>query len=147
LRKIFCTCAEPIQLALRERGYIEGQNIAIEYRYAEGKPDRLPALAAELVRLKVDLIVVSGEDLVRRGQLFILDIRPSVSIKAHMARALQIQIAGGCYHVTCRGNERKAIYHDDTDRQVFLDKLQASLTIYQVELHAFVLMDNIYNHD
>jgi putative ABC transport system substrate-binding protein len=36
--------AEGIRLALRERGYIEGQNIAIEYRYAEGKPDRYPSL-------------------------------------------------------------------------------------------------------
>ena len=54
------TRAEAIRLALRERGYIEGQNIAIEYRYAEGKPDRLPELAAELVRLKVDIIVVAG---------------------------------------------------------------------------------------
>ena len=52
--------AETIRLALRERGYIEGQNIAIEYRYAEGKRDRLPELAAELVRLKVDIIVVAG---------------------------------------------------------------------------------------
>src|SRR4029450_13221820 len=52
--------AEGIRLALRELGYIEGQNIAIEYRYAEGKPDRFPELAAELVRLKVDIIVVSG---------------------------------------------------------------------------------------
>jgi len=52
--------AEGIRLALRELGYIEGQNIAIEYRYAEGKPDRYPELAAELVRLKVDIIVVSG---------------------------------------------------------------------------------------
>ena len=43
-------------------GYIEGQNIAIEYRYAEGKPDRAPELAAELVRLKVDIIVVAGGD-------------------------------------------------------------------------------------
>ena len=51
--------AEAIRLALRERGYIEGQNIAIEYRYAEGKRDRLPELAAELVRLKVDIIVVA----------------------------------------------------------------------------------------
>jgi putative ABC transport system substrate-binding protein len=51
---------EAIRLALRERGYIEGQNIAIEYRYAEGKRDRLPELAAELVRLKVDSIVVGG---------------------------------------------------------------------------------------
>ena len=52
--------AEAIRLALRELGYIEGQNIATEYRYAEGKLDRLPELAAELVRLKVDIIVVAG---------------------------------------------------------------------------------------
>jgi putative ABC transport system substrate-binding protein len=51
---------EIIRLALRELGYIEGQNIASEYRYAEGKVDRAPELAAELVRLKVDIIVVSG---------------------------------------------------------------------------------------
>ena len=54
--------AEAIRLALRELGYIEGQNIAIEYRYAEGKRDRVPELAAELVRLKVDIIVVAGGD-------------------------------------------------------------------------------------
>jgi putative tryptophan/tyrosine transport system substrate-binding protein len=52
--------SEAIRLALRELGYIEGQNIASEHRYAEGKLDRLPALAAELVRLKVDIIVVAG---------------------------------------------------------------------------------------
>jgi putative tryptophan/tyrosine transport system substrate-binding protein len=51
--------AEVIRLALRERGYIEGQNIAIEYRYMEGKRDRAPELAAELVRLKVDIILVA----------------------------------------------------------------------------------------
>src|SRR4029434_3129327 len=56
------TRAEAIRLALRERGYIEGQSIAIESRYAEGKRDRLPELAAELVRLKVDIIVVAGGD-------------------------------------------------------------------------------------
>jgi putative tryptophan/tyrosine transport system substrate-binding protein len=52
--------SEAIRLALRELGYIEGQNIAFEYRYAEGKADRYPELAAELVRLKVDIIAVSG---------------------------------------------------------------------------------------
>jgi putative tryptophan/tyrosine transport system substrate-binding protein len=52
---------EAIRLALRELGYIEGQNIAIEYRYAERKIDRAPELAAELVRLKVDIIVVAGD--------------------------------------------------------------------------------------
>ena len=45
---------------LRELGYIDGQTIAIEYRWADGKYDRLPALAAELVRLKVDVIVAGG---------------------------------------------------------------------------------------
>src|SRR4029434_1661918 len=54
--------AEGIRLALRELGYIEGQNLAIEYRYAEGKRDRLPELAAELVRLKVDIILAAGGD-------------------------------------------------------------------------------------
>ena len=54
------TRAEAIRQALRELGYIEGQNIAIEYRYAEGKANRYPELAAELVRLKVDIIVVVG---------------------------------------------------------------------------------------
>src|SRR5687767_14957090 len=45
---------------LRELGYVEGKNIFIEYRYAEGKLDRYPALAAELVRLNVDVIVTGG---------------------------------------------------------------------------------------
>ncbi len=52
--------AEAIRLGLRELGYIEGQNIATEYRYAEGKRDRFPELTAELVHLKVDIIVVAG---------------------------------------------------------------------------------------
>jgi putative ABC transport system substrate-binding protein len=56
------TRSELFRLALRERGYIEGQNIAIEYRSAEGKIDRASELAAELVRLKVDIIVVSAGD-------------------------------------------------------------------------------------
>src|SRR5262245_33030639 len=52
--------SEPIRQALRELGYIEGQNIAIEYRYAERKQDRSADLAAELVRLNVDIILVGG---------------------------------------------------------------------------------------
>ncbi len=51
---------EAFRQGLRELGYVEGKNIALEVRYAEGKPDRLPNLAAELVCLKVDLIVVVG---------------------------------------------------------------------------------------
>jgi putative ABC transport system substrate-binding protein len=58
------TRSEAIRLALRELGYIEGQNIASVYRYAEGKRDRAPELAADLVRLKVDIIVAVGGDTV-----------------------------------------------------------------------------------
>jgi putative ABC transport system substrate-binding protein len=52
--------AKEIRQSLRALGYIEGQNIVIEYRYRQGKPDRYPEVAAELVRLKVNLIVVAG---------------------------------------------------------------------------------------
>jgi putative ABC transport system substrate-binding protein len=48
-------------LAMRDAGYVEGRNLTVEYRYANGSVDRLPELVAELVRLKVDVIVTSGE--------------------------------------------------------------------------------------
>src|SRR5262245_11011414 len=51
---------EAFRQGLRDLGYVEGKSIVIEWRYAGGKPDRLPALAAELVRLKVDIIVTAG---------------------------------------------------------------------------------------
>src|SRR5262249_30707005 len=51
---------EALRIGLREHGYLEGQNIVIEFRWAEGKYERLPELAAELVRLRVDLIVTYG---------------------------------------------------------------------------------------
>jgi putative ABC transport system substrate-binding protein len=54
------TRAEAIRLGLRELGYIEGQNIVFEYRYAKGKLDLYPEFAADLVRLKVDIILVAG---------------------------------------------------------------------------------------
>ncbi len=65
----FLTSSSPTDLAgrleafrqgLRELGYVEGQTIAIEYRFGEGRPERLPALAAELVRLEVDVIVTGA---------------------------------------------------------------------------------------
>src|SRR6266496_1806861 len=54
------TRIEAFRQGLGELGYVEGKNIVIEYRYAEGNLDRLPALAAELVRLNVDVIVTGG---------------------------------------------------------------------------------------
>src|SRR5439155_16041562 len=51
---------EAFRQGLRELGYEEGKNIVIEYRYAEGKLDSIPTLAAELVRLKVEVIVSAG---------------------------------------------------------------------------------------
>src|SRR5262245_48486887 len=54
---------EAFRQELSKLGWVEGKNIAIEYRFAEGKNDRLPELAAELVRLKVDLILVASNPL------------------------------------------------------------------------------------
>src|SRR5690242_15881822 len=52
--------SEALRQGLRDLGYVEGKSIIIEWRSAEGKLDRLPALAAELVRLNVDVIVTAG---------------------------------------------------------------------------------------
>jgi putative ABC transport system substrate-binding protein len=60
VRPAMKTRVEAFQQGLRELGYIEGQNVVIEYRFAEGNPERLRALADELVRLKVDVIVTEG---------------------------------------------------------------------------------------
>jgi putative ABC transport system substrate-binding protein len=57
---VFPARVEAFRQRLRQLGYVEGKNILIEYRYAEGKGERLPDLAAELVRLKVDIIVTIG---------------------------------------------------------------------------------------
>jgi putative ABC transport system substrate-binding protein len=57
-----------IHQGLRNLGYIDGQNVTIEYRYAEGKFERLPVLAAELVRLNVDVIVTGGSTATRAAK-------------------------------------------------------------------------------
>jgi ABC-type uncharacterized transport system substrate-binding protein len=57
--------ADAFRQGLSGLGYIEGQNIAIEYRWADGKAERLPDLAADLVRLKVDIIVTNSTPAVR----------------------------------------------------------------------------------
>jgi putative tryptophan/tyrosine transport system substrate-binding protein len=69
------TAADPMsprikafQQGLRELGYIEGKNISVEYRFAEGKPERFPDLVAELVALKVDIIVVQNSALARAAK-------------------------------------------------------------------------------
>ena len=62
------THVEALLQGLRELGYAEGRNITLEYRYGDGKPDRLPKLAAELVGLNVDLIVTGGTPPTRAAQ-------------------------------------------------------------------------------
>ncbi len=51
---------DPFRQGLRELGWIEGQNVSIKYRFATGKPDLLPALASELIRLQSEVIVTGG---------------------------------------------------------------------------------------
>ncbi|MGH7824912.1 MAG: REP-associated tyrosine transposase [Candidatus Binatia bacterium] len=62
-----------------------------------------------------------------------------------MARPLRINYPGAFYHVTCRGNERRDIFADDRDRSAFLDKLRTSMGIYEVRVHAYVLMSNHFH--
>ncbi len=62
-----------------------------------------------------------------------------------MSRPLRVQYPDALYHVTNRGNERKAIYRDDADRKEFLKILSQSITTYGVILHSFVLMENHYH--
>jgi len=59
---------EAFRRGLTELGYVEGQNMIIEYRWAEGKPDRLPKLAAELVALKVDVIFAAAAPVIRAAK-------------------------------------------------------------------------------
>jgi putative ABC transport system substrate-binding protein len=61
----FAARNQAFRQGLREIGYVDGKNIVIQLRSAEGKPDRLPALAAELVRLKVDVIVSAAPTVTR----------------------------------------------------------------------------------
>jgi ABC-type uncharacterized transport system substrate-binding protein len=56
-RAAYLYLAEALEQGLRDQGYVEGRNLILEYRFAEGRPERLPSMAAELVRLKVDLLV------------------------------------------------------------------------------------------
>jgi ABC-type uncharacterized transport system substrate-binding protein len=76
------TRSEGIRQALRDLGYIEGQNIAIEYRYGEAKFDRFPELAAELVRLKINIIVAAGGDLLVRSAKNATKTIPIVMVEA-----------------------------------------------------------------
>jgi REP element-mobilizing transposase RayT len=62
-----------------------------------------------------------------------------------MARPLRVDVRGGWYHVTARGNERKAVFRDATDRDQFLKLLEELVERFAVVLHAYVLMDNHYH--
>jgi len=62
-----------------------------------------------------------------------------------MARPLRIERAGGWYHVTARGNERREIYRDERDRRHFLELLEGMVERFRLELHAYVLMSNHFH--
>ena len=64
---------------------------------------------------------------------------------AQVARPLRLEVAGGIYHVTARGNERRAIYRDDTDRRSFLEALQKTLARFHWRCLSYCLMTNHYH--
>jgi ABC transporter substrate binding protein len=78
--------------ALRDLGYVEGSNLVIEYRSAEGKLDRLPALAAELVALKVDVIVAPSTVAAVAARQVTMTL-PIVSVSVPVASGLVTSLA------------------------------------------------------
>jgi putative ABC transport system substrate-binding protein len=78
---------EPLRDGLRELGYVEGQNIILEVRWTDGQTERLPELAAELVRLKVDVIVTHGVPAARAVKTATTDIPIVVATAADMVGA------------------------------------------------------------
>lgn len=77
------------------------------------------------------------------GQVFTLLLEEE--LVSAMARPLRIHYPHAVYHVTARGNERKAIVQDDEDRQRFIQTVAAMVEQYQILCHAWVLMDNHYH--
>lgn len=59
-----------------------------------------------------------------------------------MTRPLRVQYEGAVYHMTCRGNERKTIFKDDQDKNVFLELLSDGVKTYNIILYCYILMDN-----
>jgi len=88
---------EAFRQGLRELGYAEGRNVSIEYRWAEGRAERLPALAAELVRLKVDVIVASGVEAlaVKRATTSIPIVMPVSSDPVRLGLVSSLARPGG----------------------------------------------------
>ena len=67
---------------------------------------------------------------------------PGSCYECGMARPLRIDSPGAIYHITCRGNERRAIFGDDADRRTFQKRLATCVSTYQLRVHGYVLMDN-----
>jgi putative tryptophan/tyrosine transport system substrate-binding protein len=85
--------AKALREGLRELGYVDGQNISVEYRFAEGKPERLGDLAADLVRLKPDVLFPVGGDVAPFGKatqtipiVFVMSADPQLGLVASVAR-------------------------------------------------------------
>ncbi len=75
--------ADAFKQGLRELGYIEGQNIRLEHRYAGGKSERHPGLVAEFLQLRVDVIVIPSSQAIRVAKQIGLTIPPNVLARAN----------------------------------------------------------------
>jgi len=80
-----------------------------------------------------------------QGHILTFDIGAGFRPASRMARPLRIEHPGGWYHLTSRGNERRAIFRDDRDRTHFLELLENMVERFDLRLHCFVLMDNHYH--
>jgi len=90
-------------------------------------------------------LTVTAYAMVKRGQVYNIDILFLKRYSASMARPLRIEFSGAVYHITSRGNERKAIFRDDQDRKMFLTTLEDVTHRYNWLCHAYCLMENHYH--
>jgi putative ABC transport system substrate-binding protein len=118
----FAPLIEAIWLGLRDHGYVEGRNVTIEFRWAEGRYDRLPALAAELVRLNPDVIITHG----RPGTLALKQATSTIPI---VMAAIGNPVEGGVVASLARpgGNITGSAFLSDEVTAKRLDILKAAL--------------------
>ena len=120
------TRTEAFRQGLRELGYVEGKNIVIEWRSAEGKRDRVPSLAAELVRLKVDIIVTAGPPATRSAKEATVTIRLCAGWRSCCQRVRRQPCAAWGEHYwavnPCTGAKRKTTGASEGDRSSALPR-------------------------
>jgi ABC-type uncharacterized transport system substrate-binding protein len=114
---------EAFSQGLRELGYVEGQNIAIEYRFAEGRPERLPGFAAELLGLKVDIIVTPNPTATQAAQQATRTVPIHRARIARLAATNRLPTVAGTAEAGCLVTYGRSLSDDFRHAATYVDKI------------------------